>query len=182
VFEEPDRGFRGWLVWFFWTSLLSIAFGIYFIIDDVRAIVEWWQSDDPAAKVWIGALCLNAAVVAGFCIASVVGLILFARGDRRTPAFWTIYFACTLLTTPALTLMFAIITVRTDPLSDAGSLPLDWDRGLWLAVIVNASWLLYWARSRRVYLTYGTVGAGWFRFPPSLPTDPEPPSALEASP
>ena len=163
-------------MWFFCTSLIGISFDLYYVFDDVRSTVAWSRSGDPNAAVWIPILSIHGVVVAGLCAASVVGLVLLARGDRRTPAFWTTYFACGVLIIPLLRVLLAAAEARTAPIVEVGSLPDDWDSGLWLAIAVQVAWLLYWARSRRVYLTYGSVGVGRFRLPRTFPDDSVPPA------
>lgn len=150
-----DRGFRGWLMFFFVTvsigSLLRVYL-LYTISAELRIVLS------SGALPMIGLVGLELSLEFTLLVATVYGLLLFANGDRRTPT----YFAALFLTMlPAETLFFAILAKQLVYLRAMGFAEAFWNelmpRGF-RDLVMQLIWAFYWMRSKRVRLTFGATG------------------------
>jgi hypothetical protein len=159
-YMEPDRGFGGWLMWFFISSAITV-FG------EGRALVrlgEYLQlysaSHMPNVRTVLAIEVLRTLIRVIMFSALVIGLWLFAHEDRRSPAFWTAYFVAVI----PLNLAFAVLGVAVSALAwdvrVAAAVRIHAPEAYW-PIAVAVAWGLYWRRSRRVRNTYGYTGWRW---------------------
>jgi hypothetical protein len=157
---------------FFVTTLCAIATDLYAL---GRIGLALWllmrafaTSMGIVAALWLVMLALRL----GFLAAEVIGLRLFLNEDKRTPAFWSRYFAATAGLIPlyiGVAHLAALQIYHGSPPSPPG---LSSRTAAILACGVSLAWCSYWSRSRRVRNTYGYTGWRLSRPSESLPTAP----------
>jgi len=152
-YMEHERGFRGWLVFFFVTSCLGAvvrAFSVYRSGVDLRVAITV-ASSTPVILLVIGQLVVRCSLL----VATVYGLLLFARADARTPTFWAVL----LFVSVAINLVVDVISAYQTMVFDHASFSLAFWSALQLgglrSTAVTLIWALYWMRSTRVKLTFG---------------------------
>jgi hypothetical protein len=161
-YMEHERGFRGWLVFFFVTMCIALLVRAFVLWQIGRVLPVLFVREIPAP--------LKLAVVVQFLIetalilAMIQGLRLFADQDPRTPRFWPLFF---LLSVPAVLAIDAIAAFQVATV-DKSSFGLQfWEllrSGGARGILLSLCWAAYWSNSKRVLLTYG--GAGFYRPPP----------------
>ena len=152
TYADPERGFRGWLVFFFVTACLGALVRGYTFALTAHSL---WRTLHGAADIaprW--SAILRFVIEAALFIGTVQGLRMFARGDRRTPAFWAGFFLVSIPAVLAFDALVAIDLARLDKRDFAGEF-LRLARGALSGILISLVWALYWMRSRRVRLTYG---------------------------
>src|SRR5688572_29528786 len=149
---EFERGFHGWLVFFFATAclgLLARGFILFQTGQMLRLVVG------QANGVIIGSSIAQLFVAAALFLATVYGLRLFLNEDPRTPTFWATL--CVVSIFGALA-TFSLIALQTTYYEDTTFGAALWDlvrTGGLPGTLVYLAWTLYWVRSKRVRLTYG---------------------------
>ncbi len=159
---EPDRGFGGWFVWFFISTVAGIAYQGYWLVRSGGYLHAWSTSQLPQARVVLGIEVVLTFIRIGLFIGRAAGLWLFVNEDRRTPAFWTGYFTAAVPVQLVFRLLGAALASRALDETFATA-ALANARGTLGPIAVCVVWAFYWRRSRRVRNTYGY--AGW-RWPP----------------
>jgi hypothetical protein len=152
TYPDPERGFRGWLVFFFVTACLGVLVRGYTFALTGQLL---WRSLHGAADIapqW--SAILRFVIEAALFIGTVQGLRMFARGDRRTPTYWAAFFLVSIPAILAFDALVAIDLARLDRRDFAGEF-LRLVRGALSGILISLVWALYWMRSRRVRLTYG---------------------------
>ena len=156
TYMEYERGFHGWLVFFFVTACIGESVRAFTIYRLVRFIYQLSVAHDSLAA--IAAAACAAAIVAALWGGELYGLIIFARGDNRTPAYWSAFL---LLSLVGELLFLAAVAFRisvqesepfTQALADRISFPST------DGILLMAVWAGYWMRSKRVRATYGYAG------------------------
>jgi len=118
------------------------------------------HSGRPHVREALAVTCLLMIAQAVRVGARFVGLWLFVHEDRRTPAFWTVFFAAVI----PLDLVAGLLGGAVSSLYTGGAFAAAATRGVgreWWAVAFSIAWGLYWWRSRRVRNTYGYTGWRW---------------------
>ena len=157
-YMEFERGFHGWLTFFFITACLGALVRAYGVFESGRLLhLVLGNAEDMGV---VGTAAGQLLVELGLFGAMLYGLRLFLNEDPRTPRYWTIFF---LVSIPAVVAVQACTAFQTAHFGSISFSDALWSllrsgglRGMALALI----WALYWMRSNRVRLTYGTVGFG----------------------
>jgi hypothetical protein len=152
-FTEYERGFRGWLVFFFATITLGILYRGYTLVRFVEAAVPVVTLvHPPEVVVWV---TVEVVIRTGVLLACLYGMVLFATGDARTPTYFAIYF----LASVAADISLYAIVAHDSTVGTHTSFADSFEgllRANALALAVMLVWCLYWMRSSRVRLTYGS--------------------------
>jgi hypothetical protein len=152
-YMEYDRGFHGWLVFFFVTACLGLL---------ARAFILFQTGRMLRLVVGSGKGILIASVIAQLSIdlalfmAVLHGLRLFVDQDRRTPTFWGALFLASI---PGTLATYALMAVQSTYYEDTTFGTALWESlrtGGLRGVLLYLAWALYWMRSKRVKLTYGS--------------------------
>lgn len=153
TYLEWDRGFHGWLIVWFLTTVLALAGHVVNMLRVGRMGPVWWST--AGAHVWffrISAVVDVIWVVAVF-VALVYGLALFLDEDKATPRFWTRYFVTIAIVGSALYLFHSYRMARWQDVPVAMILrQKPWSPVL--SAALSIVWALYWSRSKRVRNTY----------------------------
>ncbi len=159
-YMEPDRGFGGWLIWFFISTLNGVVYQGYWLVRSGGYLHAWSTSQLPQARVVFGIEAALTFMRIGLFIGRVVGLWLFVNEDRRTPAFWTGYFTAAVPVQLGFRLLGATLASRVLDETFAAAVLANVRGTLW-PITYSVAWALYWRRSRRVRNTYGYTGWRW---------------------
>jgi hypothetical protein len=156
TYMEYERGFHGWLVFFFITMCLGEAVRAnttYRLLSVVYRLVS--QHENVAA---VSSAAVAAFLVTALWLGGLYGLVLFALEDQRTPAYWSGYFLASLvgemLFFVAVAYELSVLTAAPFSQTLADRVTLQAGEGL----LIMAVWAGYWMISKRVRATYGTVG------------------------
>lgn len=158
TYMEYERGFRGWLAFFFITSCVGVLQRCYTLFRMGAVLEHAFALGAPALAVC--AVVVAVLIIAALLIGSIYGLRLFVNEDRRTPAFWTRYLIVQLV---ADVLYFACLAFYRSMASDEGYMGVFaeyFTSGFLFGFLVMACWAAYWMRSKRVRATYGYSGFG----------------------
>lgn len=109
---EPDRGFGGWLAFFFISVVSGIAAQGYWLVQGGGSLHAWSTSEQPYARSVLALEAARTVIHAGIFCTLVIGIWLFVNEDRRTPAFWTAYFAAVIPVDVAFGLLGAALSSR----------------------------------------------------------------------
>lgn len=161
-YMEPDRGFGGWLTWFFISGMGAVIAQGYSLV--LRA--EILHALSPALQLPHTRTVLAIEIVRTFILVilfggRITGLWMFVNEDKRTPAFWTAYFTAAI----PLELAFGVLGVATSAVAWfseglAAAVRAHTAETVW-PIAFAVAWGLYWRRSRRVRNTYGYTGWRW---------------------
>jgi len=151
-YMEPERGFRGWLVFFYVTSCVGAALRAYWLFQagaTLRLVIG------TGSASLIGVVAVRTLVHAGMLIATIYGLLLFAKADRRTPTFWG---ALLVASIASFIVLDALVSLQTTAV-DAPFATAFWPvlRAGLPAIALQLAWMVYWIRSVRVRLTFGST-------------------------
>ena len=153
TYLEWDRGFHGWLIVWFLTTVLALAAHVASMLRVGRMGAAWWSIG--GADVWlfrISAVVDVLWVIAIFA-AIVYGLALFLDEDKATPQFWTCYFVTVAIVGSALYLFHSYRTARLQDVPVAMILrQKPWPPVF--SAALSIVWAFYWSRSKRVRNTY----------------------------
>jgi hypothetical protein len=152
TYMEFERGFHGWLVFFFVTACLGLAArGFILFQAGQMLLLVIGQAHGIVIASSVVRLLLNAALF----LAALQGIRLFLHEDPRTPTFWAALFLVSMLAALANYSLIALqATYYEDTTFGAALRESLWDRGL-RGMVVYLAWALYWIRSKRVRFTYG---------------------------
>src|SRR4051812_39249685 len=89
TYMEHERGFRGWLVFFFVTACLGALARGFILFQTARTLRLVFNT---GAATLVGAVIAQLVVDMVLFVAVIYGLRLFADQDPRTPAFWSSFF------------------------------------------------------------------------------------------
>lgn len=160
---EYERGFHGWLVFFFVTTCFGALARMYILVQTSRTLRYVVGNGE---MLLIAAVAAQLLIDAALLVALVFGLKLFSDQDARTPTYWSAFFLAVI---PLELLNFAFISYQSTYYNDVTFSSALWNclrggglRGMLLSLV----WAVYWMRSNRVRLTYGKNG---FDRQPSLP-------------
>jgi hypothetical protein len=149
---EHDRGFHGWLVFFFVTACLGVLVRAYVIFQAAQLL---WLVAGQGNGVVIASSIGRLLVHVGLLLATLRGLWFFLNEDSRTPTFWAILFLASIL---GALVTYSLIALQATHYQDT-----TFGAGLWQSLRdgglrgmgVYLAWALYWMFSKRVRLTYG---------------------------
>jgi hypothetical protein len=163
TYMEYERGFHGWLVFFFITACIGALLRVYILFQVSRML---WLVASSGELGLISATVGEVLIAVILVLAMAFGLRLFANQDARTPRFWAGYFLAAIPLDIAVHALMAVQTTYYEPTS-FGAAFLDALRtGGLRGAAISLAWALYWMRSKRVRLTYGTAG---FERPTEIP-------------
>src|SRR5579862_3179450 len=91
-YTEPDRGFGGWFIYFFVSSVIGVVVQGYWLVRSGGFLHAWSISRLPHARGIFAIEVALTGIRVAFFVGRLVGLWLFVNEDRRTPAFWTGFF------------------------------------------------------------------------------------------
>ena len=160
-YMEPDRGFGGGLTWFFISGVGAVFGQGYSLVlwgEYLHALSASLELPHPRAVLAIEIVRVFIRVM--IFVGCVTGLWLFANDDRRTPAFWTVYFTAAI----PLDLAFGVLGVAISALAGDESILAAMRAHTpetALPIAIDVAWGMYWRRSRRVRNTYGYTGWRW---------------------
>ena len=107
-----------------------------------------------------GALILatlaQAVIHGALFAASIYGLFIFAKGDSKTPTFWALLLLLSAPASIALDLLDAYQMTLLEPMSFDAAWKAAWEPVGLRATAISLVWALYWMRSKRVRLTFGS--------------------------
>jgi putative copper export protein len=156
TYMEYERGFHGWLVFFFLTMCLGElvrAFSIYRLCHVVYELVSGHEALAAIASATVAAL-----LIAGLWVGGLYGLLLFMHEDRRSPAYWSGYllmsFVGEIIFFVAIAYEVSVMTAVPFVQTLADRVTLQSVEGL----LMMAVWAGYWMRAKRVRATYGYAG------------------------
>ena len=156
TYMEYERGFHGWLFFFFVTACIGQSVRTYTVYSLVRLVYQLSVANDSWAAI-LAAVCA-AAIILALWLGELYGLVLFAKGDQRTPAFWSAFFLVSLVGEVLffLAVAFRVSIQASEPFTQslADRFTFRWIEGL----LLMAVWAGYWMRSKRVRATYGYAG------------------------
>lgn len=164
TYLEWERGFRGWLVFFFLSACLSALGEAYLLFQRGRVLAALSRAGAFRTPLAVE-LCLTLVAAATF-VGIVYGLGLFVHEDERTPAFWTGFFLVTIPVSAAVAMLDVYLTRGYARTSLVQALLAALRRRELVTLALKALWVLYWMRSDRVRRTYGHAG---FRRAPTEP-------------
>jgi hypothetical protein len=154
-YMEYERGFRGWLVFFFVTICLSALLRAYIVFQTSRMLSLVVGSGHGTL---IGSVAAQLVVGIGLLAAECYGIKHFADQDRRTPRYWSAFFLAAVVLQFCNYALIAYQTTFYNDVSFSSALRDTVRDGGLRGMVVSLAWALYWMRSRRVQLTYGTKG------------------------
>jgi hypothetical protein len=166
---EYERGFHGWLAFFFVTSCIAAIVQGYYLFLASRGV--WLAISTGYGAMITASAVAQSMIITALLIGRLYGLWLFAHEDRRSPAFWSAFL---LLVVPAdlvIHMLGAYQASTIDGTAFVGELRGQLETTVLRSFAVSLAWALYWMRSRRVRETYGYNG---LRMPPPAPTSFEP--------
>lgn len=149
---EFERGFHGWLVFFFVTTCLGFLLRGLLLFQAgqmLRLVIG------QATLALIVASVARVLVAAALFLAMLYGLGLFLNEDPRTPTFWASYFLASIV---GAMVNYSLIALQTTYYQDTTFGAALWEslrNGGLRGMLVYLAWSLYWMRSKRVRLTYG---------------------------
>jgi hypothetical protein len=148
---EHERGFHGWLVFFFLTASIGAAGRAYFVFRaamDLRMVMAGDASFAIVTSVAAQTL-IHLALFGG----TIGGLWYFAQCRRATATYWASYLLASIVAVGALNLIGAYQAelIEGAPVSIQSSMHANDLRSFALQLV----WVLYWVRSKRVLLTFG---------------------------
>jgi len=151
TYMEYERGFHGWLVFFFLTTCIGAAGRAYFVFraaTDLRMVM----AGNAASAIVISVAAQTLIHVALFG-ATIAGFWFFAQCRRGTATYWASYELASIVAVVALNLIVAYQAELIDgsPVSIQSSINANELRSIALQLV----WVLYWVRSKRVRLTFG---------------------------
>jgi hypothetical protein len=159
TYLEWDRGFHGWLVVWFATVVSALFFEAVSLVRIGRAAARLWAAAGPNAWIVRAALVADIIWSVGIFVALVYGLSLFLREERTTRRFWIWYYS--LIAAAACGLRFLALyresVSRHVPVGSTLLSTMTWRATS--GIVLPLAWGLYWALSKRVRITYGTIGA-----------------------
>ena len=162
---EYERGFHGWLFFFFISACIGALFRVYILFQASRML---WLVASSGELGLISASVGEVLIAVIFVLAMAFGLLLFANQDSRTPRFWTGYFLAVI---PLDIAVYSLIAVQTIYYEQTNFGAAFWGllrSGGLRGAAISLVWALYWMRSKRVRLTYGTAG---FERPTEIPDE-----------
>jgi len=165
TYMEYERGFHGWLFFFFITACIGALFRVYILFQASRML---WLVASSGELGLISASVGQLLIAVIFVLAMAFGLLLFANQDSRTPRFWTGYFLAVI---PLDIAVYSLIAVQTIYYEQTNFGAAFWGllrSGGLRGAAISLVWALYWMRSKRVRLTYGTAG---FERPTEIPDE-----------
>jgi hypothetical protein len=149
---EFERGFHGWLVFFFVTTCLGLLVRGYILFQAGQMLrLVLGQGNGVLIASSIGRLLVDAALLC----AMLYGLRLFLNEDPLTPTFWAALFLASIVGALAT---YSLIALQATYYEDTTFGAALWDSlrtGGLRGILVYLAWTLYWIRSKRVRLTYG---------------------------
>ena len=149
---EFERGFHGWLVFFFVTACLGLLARGY-ILFQAGEMLRLVLGEDSV--LLIAASIARLLVHTALLLAALHGLRLFLDEDPRTPTFWATLFLVSIVGTLVNHSLIAVQTAHFEQTTFGAALR----DSLWPEVLrgmaVYVGWALYWMHSTRVRLTYG---------------------------
>ena len=152
TYMEFERGFHGWLVFFFVTSCIGVCVSAFWLF---RAGATLRLATATGSISLITIVILRIAIRAALLVAAIRGLHLFVHADSRTPTFWGAFLIASVILFIALDATTALQAVIVDGASfSVGFWPLVRE-GI-SPIVLQLVWLLYWIRSVRVRLTFGS--------------------------
>ena len=155
-YMEFERGFHGWLTFFFVTSCLGVLLRAYALFEAIRVarLVLGHVDDIGVVAASQGQMAIEFALL----VAAVYGLRLFLREDRRTPTFWAVFFLISIPATLAVDACTAFQTAYFDRTDFAAAFRSLLATGGLRGMAMSLMWALYWMRSDPVLrLTYGAT-------------------------
>lgn len=163
TYMEYERGFHGWLFFFFISACIGLLFRVYIFFQVSRIL---WVVAPLGKPGLISAVVGQLLIEVIFLVAMVFGLRLFANQDVRTPRFWAGYFLAAIPLEFAFYSLIAVETIYYEPASFWTAFRDSLQTGGLRGAAISLAWALYWMRSKRVRLTYGTAG---FERPAEIP-------------
>jgi hypothetical protein len=148
---EYERGFHGWLVFFFLSASIGAAVRAYFgflSAMDLRMVIA-----SSASFAIISSVVAQALIHLGLFGASLVGLWYFAQCRRGTATYWASVLIASIVAVAVLNLIgaYQVQLIDGTPVSIQRSIKANELRSVALQLV----WVLYWVRSKRVRLTFG---------------------------
>lgn len=155
TYMEYERGFHGWLFFFFITACIGALFRIYILFLTLRMLLLVASSGELGViSTVVGQLLIDVI----FLVAMAFGLRLFANQDARTPRFWAGFFLAAIPLDLAFHSLMAVQMVHYEAASFGAAFWDSLGTGGLRGAAISLAWALYWMRSKRVRLTYGTAG------------------------
>jgi hypothetical protein len=152
---EYERGFHGWLFFFFITACIGVLLRVYILFQISRIL---WVVAPLGELGLISAVVGQLLIEVIFLLAMAFGLRLFANQDARTPRFWAGYFLAAIPLELVFYSLIAVETIYYEPTSFGAAFWDSLQAGGLRGAAISLAWALYWMRSKRVRLTYGTAG------------------------
>jgi uncharacterized protein DUF2569 len=152
TYMEFERGFHGWLVFFFVTTCLAVLVRAFLVVQAAQiALLAGHMGQAQLVVASLARLLIEFLLLA----AMLYGLRLFLHEDRRTPTYWAAFF---LISVPGTLASYALLAVLIASYQNMSFGTAFWEtlspNGL-PGIAVYLVWALYWMRSKRVRLTYG---------------------------
>ena len=144
-YMEYERGFHGWLKFFFVTASIGAVLQVYFLV--MAGWGVWLAISDDYAPLALATTFAQTGVIAVLLVAQLYGLWLFVHEDRRTPSFWSTFLLVSVLGDLLLSLIAAYqlstmqhttVKVEFRPLLETNVLR---------SFAISLVWALYWIRS-----------------------------------
>jgi len=175
-FSEVDRSVRGWLAFFVFGQVVSIAYLAYGLRNatDIVSPANWELG--AAVSGLRGSLVVESLAVVTRGVAMIVGLRLIATRSRYAPRFWFAYLVVTAAYLVGDHLVGSWIDEQTTNLTGAlrsDDLVEQRSRATFAdlrAAGVLLVWSMYWCRSSRVRARFGLAALDG---PAPLPASPE---------
>lgn len=111
TYMEFERGFHGWLVFFYVTTCIAAAFRAYLLF---VAGTTFRAALDHGAVSLVLLVVAQLAIQASLLLGTLYGLRLFAIGDARTPTFWGSFFLASIAS-------FIVLDSAVGPRNRSGS-------------------------------------------------------------